>query len=148
MAEETPNIGKQFEELMGKNFTPEEQIKMQVAAHFGEENDNSEDLERENRALSRFKDFPSDMIKYNADHGYHVSLTTPKGWTHIWNGGNFIDHYANGEHEGQTNMTDYSKNTDQQDWYKGISLPTFMSHINDFENQADENYPDDHKPRQ
>jgi hypothetical protein len=146
MSEEHPNIGKQFKDIMGANFSPEDTLKLQLNAHFGEEGDNSSEIDRETSAVSRFHDFPSNMIHYNEDHGYHVKLTTPRGWTHIWNGGGFIDHYANGEHEGQTNMTDYSKNPDQQDWYKGISLPTFMGHVNSFEESAEENFPKDHKP--
>ena len=43
--EENPNVGKQFEEIMGQNFTPEESKKMEANSKyghlFGDESDNA-----------------------------------------------------------------------------------------------------------
>lgn len=147
MNEENPNVGKQFEAIMGHNFTPEEKDKMQLNATFGSDSDNRSDIDNETTALSRFHDFPSNMIHYNEDYGYHVKLTTPRGWTHVWSGGPYIEHQSSpGNTEDLTNMHDYSKRHDEQSYSNGISLPTFLGHVNEFEKTAEEDYPDEHKP--
>lgn len=151
MNEENPNVGKQFKDIIGSNFSPEETKQMSARAEFDESDLNDTDrgmeVDRETTALSRMHGFPKDMIHYNDQHGYHIKLTTPRGWTHIWSGGPYIEHQSSpGNSEDVTNLTDYSKNTDQQDWYKGISLPTFLGHVNEFEKNAEEDYPDEHKP--
>jgi hypothetical protein len=149
--EENPNVGKQFEEIMGKNFTPEESKKMEVNAKYGElfgdESDNANEIASETNAISRMHDFPAHMIHYDDTYGYHVKMTTPRGWTHIWAGGPYIEHQSRpGNTEDVTNMEDYSKNHDEQPYYKGISMATFLGHVNDFEKDAEDNFPNDHKP--
>lgn len=145
MSKENPNVGKQFEDIMGANFTPQDEEEMAKNATFGE--DSSSEIEGETTALSRFHDFPKSMIHYNEENGYHVSLTTPRGWTHIWKGGPYIEHQSSpGNSEDLTNMHDYSKPADQQSYSKGISLPTFLGHVNEFEKYAEDNFPDEHKP--
>jgi hypothetical protein len=147
MSEENPNVGKQFKDIMGANFSPEDTLKMQLNAQFGEEHESSSEIERETNALSRFHDFPSNMIHYNQDDGYHVRLTTPRGWTHVWSGGPYISHQSSpGVTEHQTNMHDYAENSDNQSYSKGISLATFLGHVNSFEETAEEDFPKDHKP--
>lgn len=149
--EDNPNIGKQFEEIMGRNFTPEETDELKAKSNFNDEfatTDNRQEVENETEALSRFHDFPSHMVHYDPNnYGYHIKMTTPRGWTHIWSGGPLIEHQSRpGNTEDVTNMHDYSKPHDQQPYSKGISLPTFLSHVNEFETNAEDSFPEDHKP--
>ena len=149
--DDNPNVGKQFEEIMGKNFTPDDEKKMEVNSKynhlFGDESDTENEISSETTAISRMHDFPAHMIHYDDTYGYHVKMTTPRGWTHIWSGGPYIEHQSRpGNTEDVTNMEDYSKNHDEQPYYKGISMATFLGHVNDFEKDAEDNFPDDHKP--
>ena len=149
--EENPNIGKQFEEIMGNNFTPEESKKMEINAKYGElfgdESDNANEISSETNAISRMHDFPSHMIHYNDLYGYHVKMTTPRGWTHIWAGGNIIEHQNKpGNTVDATNLEDYDKPHDEQEYYHGLSMPSFLHHISEFEQRAEEVMPDEKKP--
>jgi hypothetical protein len=150
--EENPNVGKQFEEIMGRNFTPEDKKAIEARSTFSEgdadlNSDHQHEIDRESNAISRMHDFPSHMIHYNDLYGYHVKMTTPRGWTHIWAGGPYIEHQNRpGNTVDLTNMEDYSKRHDEQPYYHGISMPTFLGHVNDFEGYAEENFPEDQKP--
>lgn len=149
--EENPNVGKQFEEIMGKNFTPEQEKEMHTNAIYaelsGKEADYSNEISNETNAISRMHDFPSHMIHYNDTYGYHVKMKTPRGWTHIWAGGPWIEHQNRpGNSVDVTNMEDYSKPHDEQPYYKGISMATFLGHVNDFETYAEEHIADENKP--
>ena len=149
--EENPNVGKQFEEIMGQNFTPEESKKMEANSKyghlFGDESDNANEIASETNAISRMHDFPAHMIHYDDTYGYHVKMTTPRGWTHIWSGGPWIEHQNRpGNSVDTTSMEEYDKPHDEQPYYKGISMPTFLHHIGEFETRAEEVFPEHLKP--
>jgi hypothetical protein len=43
-------------------------------------------------------------------------------------------------------MEEYDKPHDEQPYYKGITMPTFLHHISEFEDYAEKTFPEDKKP--
>jgi hypothetical protein len=144
-----PEDSKQFDEIMGRNFTRKETSRTENRAKQGAIDDAHDPHEvHENlEGLSRMAKFPSHMIT-TTEHGeYRVQHRSPRGWTHTWNGGPYIEH-SNAKHGvvDVTNMMDYSKNMNEQHFAKGITPEEFMHHVNEFEKSAEQDYPKEYLP--
>lgn len=138
MNEENPNIGQQFNEIMGKNFTPEEQRDMHAKAvadrimQIGEEVFGGYKESMQTEASRRMGLIPDSMKKLDEDGELHVSYTSPKGWTHTWHGGPYIEH-----HHPKAGAVDVSGVED----YETGNIPTltedeFKQHAHDWETEA------------
>jgi hypothetical protein len=144
-----PEDSKQFDDIMGRNFPKQTVTKMTNRATEGAAKDIQGDRVYNNvdSGLARMSDFPQHMITSDENGEYRVQYRSPKGWTHTWNGGPYIEHgNAKTGPIDVTNMHDYSLASDQQPYRKGITHATFMEHVNNFEKYADENYPKDYRP--
>jgi hypothetical protein len=142
------NLGGQFDDIIGRNFTRKETTKAETRAKQGAiaDTNNPDEMEQNLTGLSRMADFPSHMITTNAHGEYQVQHRSPRGWTHTWNGGPYIEHTnAKGTQE-ITNMQDYSRGWSDQPYQKGLSHSDFMDHVNNFEQHAEENFPKDYLP--
>jgi hypothetical protein len=141
MSEEKPNVGKQFEEIMGTNFTPQEERNMHAKALadrimeigeevFGKQSDEDKHNDQYATRLSRMQNFPESMVRHDHEglpEVFHSCKTC--GLDHTWKGYSRIDHGS----VDSTGIMDYSKNDDQQDYAKGNMTPEkFFSHVKDF----------------
>lgn len=143
---------KQFDEIMGRNFPKQTVTKMTNRAVEGAaqdiEDNGGETHSNLEQGLSRMSDFPSHMITTDEHGQYRVQYRSPRGWTHTWNGGPYIEH-GNANTGGPidvTNMHDYGLPYNKQSYTKGITHKEFMEHVNDFEKRAEEDYPKDYLP--
>ena len=143
--EENPNVGKQFEEIMGNNFTPKEEQDMNVKAWadrlweiMGGTNDPEEQHDRDYKMRrQRMANFPDNMIRENEDGLPEVYKKDSDGWEHVWHGYAYITHYhpKHGPIE-VTNLHDYSLNWGEQPYEKGQFMPhEFLQHVKDFEQE-------------
>ena len=91
------NFGKQFEDIIGNNFSNSEAKDMAAKAHaehlFGQVEGimGSYRGAVENEANQRMGLFPEHMMSIDED-GRHVRHTSVDGWTHTWHGGQYIEH--------------------------------------------------------
>jgi hypothetical protein len=139
------NLGKQFDEIMGRNISSQEESSMQgkaTAEHLFESvgkvlgfpTDEGEiRASRHATALSRMRKFPSSMVSEGADGDPQVSVQH-KGWTHTWSGGPYIEHsHPTMGPVDVTNMHDYSKKDEEQGYANGSFTPTkFMQRVKEF----------------
>ena len=136
MAEETPNIGKQFEEIMGKNFTPKDETEMTgnaVGQHLFDKVEGILGSYRgavEKAADQRMALFPEHMMSIDED-GRHVSYTSPKGWTHKWYGGTYIEH-----HHPKAGPVDVTNVEDREGNLPTMAPEEFLKHTHDFETES------------
>jgi hypothetical protein len=143
------NLGGQFDDIIGRNFNRKETAKAENRARLGAFHDENapDEVDQNLEGLSRMADFPSHMIT-TSEHGeFQVQHQSPRGWTHTWSGGPYIEH--SNDKAGVvdiTNMQDFSLPRDQQPYQKGLSHADFMSHVNNFEKHAEDNYPKDYLP--
>ena len=144
---------KQFDEIMGRNFTPQMQKRMEKRATQGAADDlddsGLETYVNIDSGLSRMSDFPHHMITSDDSGQYRVEYKSPRGWTHTWNGGPYIEHHhpVHGVID-VTNMHDYSlpSTGNSQSYQKGLSLNEFMGRVGEFEKNAEKDYPKDYLP--
>jgi hypothetical protein len=147
--EENPNVGKQFEEIMGQNFTPREESEAAgkaLGAHiwdsFAEiaglpKSDASEEelqIHRNHEFQKRATHFPTSMIRDNGEGELEVYHKDPDGWEHTWSGGPYITHHhpKHGPIE-VTNLVDYSLPWGEQPYEKDLFTPhEFLNHVKDF----------------
>ena len=143
MTNHPDNFGKQFDDIINNALSKEEQAKMDLHAQLGATFDDNEDnTEREMRAAGNMSAFRPEEIKYSEEHGFHIRQDSPRGWTHIWAGGPYIEHH----HPTQgaldvTNLMDY-----QQGTFEKLTPDTFRQYTSDWEKMAEEDYPNDYKP--
>jgi hypothetical protein len=141
MSEEKPNVGKQFEEIMGTNFTPQEEQNMHAKALadrimeigeevFGKQSDEDRHNEQYATRLSRMRNFPNSMVGHDEEGLPQVQhKCSTCALTHTWDGYSRINH---GDVD-TTSIADYSKNDEQQDYAQGNMTPKkFMGHVKDF----------------
>jgi hypothetical protein len=155
--EENPNVGKQFEEIMGKNVTPKEEQEMKIRAHvdniweiLGGTNDPEEQHDRDYKMRrQRMVNFPDHMVKENEDGLPHVVHYTKdklgREWKHTWNGFAYIDHHhpKYGPIE-VSNLHDYSRKWGEQPYENGLFTPhEFLKNVDEFTETAHENYKDE-----
>lgn len=92
-----PEDSKQFDEIMGRNFTANDQKKMVGDAVGAKAWSDMEGIlgsyrgAVEHEANQRMALFPEHMMSIDED-GRHVSYTSPSGWKHTWHGGEYIEH--------------------------------------------------------
>jgi hypothetical protein len=106
--EENPNLGKQFDELMGRNFTRREENATEANAALGAA---AEELGVKDFGIKPTGKIPSnigtdDFKTYFKgfvlpdeigidEHGPHACYVT-KRFVHKWRGGNVVEHYEHG----------------------------------------------------
>lgn len=143
------NLGGQFDDIIGRNFTRKETAKAENRARLGAFHDENapDELDQNLTGLSRMADFPQHMITTNEHGEFQVQHRSPRGWTHTWNGGPFIEH-SNAKHGvvDVTNMQDFALPRDQQSYQKGLSQADFFHHVNEFEKRAETDFPKDYLP--
>lgn len=144
--EENPNVGKQFEEIMGKNFTPREESEIAgnaIGAHLFEGVEGIFGSIREGAqqaAKLRMGLIPDEMKKRDEEGELHVSYTSPKGWNHTWHGGPYITHHH--PKTGPVSVT----NVEKYDRQAGTSfIPTltkdeFIDECHNWENEEGQSY--------
>ena len=144
------NLGSQFDDIIGRNVSKNEQKEMHakaialnlmdgIAAIFGgPKSDASEDelvTHRNYTFMNRATHFPNSMIKSDENSQFHVSHTEPDGWKHTWYGGPYIEHHH--PKHGLVDATSIdSKNIGgygDAPYEKGLFTPhEFLQHIDDF----------------
>jgi hypothetical protein len=142
MNEDNPNIGQQFDRIIGANFTPEEERGIKARA-LGDQimkighdvfglPQSEEEIHNERYAtrISRMHNFPKSMIRQDEDglpEVFHSCNTC--GLDHTWNGGSYVNHGkvdANSIH-------DYSLKDSEQSYAMGDFHPQhFFDKIDDF----------------
>jgi hypothetical protein len=141
-----PEDSKQFDEIMGRNFSKNEESKIsgeamgehiwnKVSAIFGgPTTPEEESAHRDAVLLSRARHFPESMIGKDSSGELEVQHREPDGWKHTWGGGAYIEHHhpVHGPIE-VTNIHDYSAKWGEQPYEKGLFTPhEFLSHVTDF----------------
>jgi hypothetical protein len=143
-----PEDSKQFDDIMGRNFPKQTETKMANRALEGAAHDLIGSPEQNLTGLSRMRNFPSHMISADENGDFQVKYRSPKGWTHTWKGGPYIEH--GNDRAGAvdvTNLQHYALGWGENSYEKGEFTPEeFMRHVNEFEEYAPENYPKDYLP--
>jgi len=143
-----PEDSKQFDEIMGRNYTPEErknlhakglaeQIHAIGESLFGPPlSDEEQKSVNDTRFLSRVRNFPENMLRKDKNGEMEVFHKDPDGWEHTWGGGPYIEHTHPSGAEAITNIHDYSLRHGEQPYEKGLFTPhEFLQHVQDFEEQ-------------
>jgi len=72
------------------------------------------------------------------EEGLHISYTGPKGWTHKWYGGPYIEHSHPKTSVGPDTPVDVTNVMDYKEGMpKMLDSDEFMEHCHDFEKNAD-----------
>ena len=141
--EENPNVGKQFEEIMGSNFSKKEESEIAgnaIGAHLFESIENIFGSVKEGAqkaAKLRMGLIPDEMKQTDENGELHVSYTSPKGWKHTWHGGPYIEHH----HPKERNYAIDVSNVEKYDRATGTStIPTltkdeFLNECHDWEKE-------------
>jgi hypothetical protein len=136
------NFGKQFDDIIGANFTSQEQneaVGNAMGEHLFNQVDNilggyKEAVQRESSERMSHIALIYPSLVHHDEEGQHIKYTGPKGWTHTWYGGPYIEHSHPATSEGEGNAVEVSNVMDYKSGNpRELSADEFMGLCHDFE---------------
>jgi hypothetical protein len=121
MTDNPDNFGKQFDDIIGSNFTPQEKneaVGNAMGEHLFNETDKlfggyKEAVQRDAAERMQHVALIYPKLVHHDEDGMHIKYTSPKGWTHTWYGGAYIEHshpessYGKDQPVEVSNVSDY-----------------------------------------
>lgn len=136
------NVGNQFNEIMGQNFSSEESSKLRAQSAAGDII-NRLGLPQTEQDITDFRNttfghrtqhFPRSMVTQDEQGELRIEHQSSNGFRHTWHGGPYIEHHhpKKGVVE-VTNLQDHSKAEGENHYEQGLFTPQeFMHHVDNF----------------